>query len=85
MFVEVVEGFEVASDGRAVWVNSPVHGGAVARFTATRVDVHTPDGTGCVDCAEGPCGLVEWARFQQSTFETHGVVVSDEHRPVGLT
>ena len=83
---EVVNGYEVASDGRTIWVNAPT-GECVARLSqrAGR-DVHRTveeqqkTGIECLDCDHDP----SFEAFAASVLEHYGVRVGEKHRPKSL-
>jgi hypothetical protein len=76
----VKDDFEILSDGRTVWVNTP--SGCIGRFSAKGVDVHKlpeeqMEGGQCLDCTTDP----DWDRFKASMLHYYGIEVGDEHRP----
>lgn len=90
LFEETINGFQVMSDGRRVWVNSPTTGASVARFSAiggtALIDIHRePDEQRtkgqCLACAQGECSLDMWLQFKSSLLEHYGVDLPDTHCP----
>lgn len=73
---------EISSDGATVWVNGP--DGAIGRFGARGIDVHTVDTSGCLYCTHELTGRSDWDVFAVKMREHHGVDVDDEHMPVRL-
>ena len=75
----------VAANGVTVWVNSPVDGSCIGRFSKTfGVDVHNCGsdqvaGKGeCLFCTHGPAGQQEWDRFRREMKQHHNVDIKAE-------
>jgi len=82
---QIVQGFEVMSDGKTVWVNAPT-GESVARFSWNGIDVHRRfeeqrTKGACLDCQPGPLGQEGWCNFKALMLQHYQLVVSDRHRP----
>jgi hypothetical protein len=71
--------YTIETDGRVVWVNSPVT--LLGRFSKMGIDVHV--NSHCVgdSCSPGPCSLKEWREFQEKMIEHHGIEVPDKYMP----
>lgn len=86
MKTKIIDGFEITTDGRTVWVNSR-HGMCVGRFSHVGVDVHNDyeaqrAGAGeCLDCVHGLPPLESWNRFVDSMRTHYAVVVPSRFRP----
>ncbi len=92
---QVINGHQVMSDGRTLWINGP-NGESVARFTANPflklaiVDVHADletqrrTGDQCLDCEHGEPTQEIWERFKASVLKHYGIVVPEEHKPTGI-
>ena len=85
---QIIQGYEVLSDGRTVWVNAPT-GEAVARFSWMGIDVHRRledqriKGQ-CLDCRPGPLGKSDWGIFKTLMLQHYQLTVPDRHCPRGL-
>lgn len=86
VITEIVNGNEVTSDGKTVWVNAP-SGECVSRFGKYGVDVHRTIAdqeaglVECLACTHGPVTMADWKLFQEATVKFYGVEVSDKHLP----
>jgi hypothetical protein len=83
----IVNGHEILSDGRRVWVNGP-DGAAVARYSSTAGrDVHRPmseqreTGDECLDCS----GDTDYDTFADSVLRHYRVAIPKKHRPRAAT
>ncbi len=93
MIEEIVDSYEVLSDGRCVWVNSGVTGASVARFGTFAgigvIDVHravhdqAAKGE-CLDCSHGPLSLELWQRFKDAMRRHYLIDIPDKHKPAGI-
>jgi hypothetical protein len=86
----MVDGHEVAWDGRTVWVNSGVDGGSLARFSHAGIDVHKPaaeqslSGNPCLACSHRggkAMTLADWSEFKALMVQHHTVSVPDAAMP----
>lgn len=83
----MIDGHEVTTDGRTVWVNSGVNGSNIARFSRAGIDVHNTfdvqreKGTECLFCTHEPTNNEDWKKFQDSVREHYGVNIPDEFKP----
>lgn len=86
----IVDGHEVAWDGRTVWVNSGVDGCSLARFSRAGIDVHKPaseqslSGNPCLACRHRSgedMTLEDWSEFKALMREHHAVAVPDDAMP----
>lgn len=93
MRTEIINGYEVSSDGRRVWVNSPTSGASVARFSVfgstAMVDVHREPAEQaekgeCLDCAAGECSLGLWNHFKRALRKHYKLEIPDRHKPEAL-
>jgi hypothetical protein len=88
---KMINGHEVTTDGRTVWVNSGVDGSNIARFSRVGIDVHNTisaqkeTGTECLFCTHGPTGPEDWERFKDSVWAHYEINILDEFKPVWLT
>jgi hypothetical protein len=82
--IEVEGTYTVESDGRTVWVNSPVR--MVGRFSAKAFEVIEGDG---FQFQAGPDPehphIEQWAAFVTAMQEQHGVDVSEGERLIDWT
>lgn len=80
--------YEVMTDGRTVWVNSP--GICVGRFTVAHMDIHQDlqkqleTAKSCDDCREGPFTEKDWQYFRDRMREMFGVNVPDNYAPEAM-
>lgn len=90
MQTEVIDGYEVSSDGRRVWVNSLTTCASVARFSVfgelVMVDVHNEphlqaERGECLDCCNGSDLEKLWAHFKEALEKHYGIQVPDRHKP----
>jgi hypothetical protein len=90
MRAKMIDGHEVATDGRTVWVNSGIDGSNIARFSRVGIDVHhtamgqKETGTECLFCTHEPTDLEDWKTFQTEVHKHYGVHVPDEFKPTWL-
>lgn len=80
----------VSSDGKTVWVNSSVDGGAIGRFGKGGIDIHReasqqPIKGTCLHCTHHRPNLEDWATFVAKMKELFGVKVEEEHKPQWLS
>lgn len=75
---EVIDGCQIRSDGRVVWVNKPI---LIGRFSRMGVDVHVNGKCVADSCIPGPCRKKHWRQFQYLMMEHHNVDVPDRHMP----
>jgi len=76
---KVLNGIELSTDGRTVWVNGS-HGGMIGRFSPRGIDVHGADDVHCLDCRPAPKEN-PWRAFAESMLEHHHVHVPDSFQP----
>lgn len=76
-----VGAFEVAYDGRTVWVNGK--GNCLGRFSKSGIDVHkgaeevAKTGRECFFCSHGQTDRSSWLAFKAKMLEHHGVEVPE--------
>lgn len=81
-----VDGHQILTDGRTVWVNGP-DASNLGRFGPGGVDVHRTfeeqleTGEQCLFCKEGPTEERDWKPFVDAMREFHGVEVPDMVKP----
>ena len=77
---EYIEGKQVMSDGRTVWVNDTI---CLARFCGTSYEI--ANGVEELDIYEGGAGgrttPTDWTKFKILVKKAHGILVPDEHKP----
>ena len=87
---EIINGYQVESDGRRVWVNSPTTGASVARFSIfeniAMVDVHhepheQKEKGERLDCAHGECSIDLWLHFKRALRTHYEIEMPDSHMP----
>jgi len=76
---EEINGHQVSTNGRTVWVNHP-RVGAVGRVSPTGVDVHNAENTNCLDCG-GPEKGDLWTRFVEGLRRHYEVEVPEKFKP----
>jgi len=82
MRVDQLDGLEVRSDGRTVWVNGAE--GCVARFCPVSHEVWV-NGTVYVRNHPGhKPDFSHWKSFKQRVFDNYGVAVDNRHIPAYL-
>lgn len=84
---DVVDGHQVLSDGRTVWVNDAT-GYAVARFSSKGIDIHQAagcDGGECLFCTHEETSDADWVLFRQKMVELKNIYVPERHKPKWLT
>jgi hypothetical protein len=86
----VVDGHEVAWDGRTVWVNSGTDGTSIGRFSHAGIDVHKPaseqslSGNPCLACSHrgGESMTAEdWQTFRALVLEHYSIDVPEDAMP----
>lgn len=82
MKVDQLEGIEVKSDGRTVWVNGSK--GCVARFCPVSHEIWV-NGTEYVRNHPGnKPDFSHWKSFRQRVFDNYSIVVGNKHIPLYL-
>lgn len=67
---DLIDGYEILSDGRSVWVNGPPDGVMLARLGPHGYEV------GPIVRSGG------WPEFAKAVEARYGLVLDDKHRPV---
>jgi hypothetical protein len=71
---------QITTDGITVWVNT--REGAIGRFGQMGIDIHTADGTACLQCTHEPTTLKCWILFVIGMRHHHGIEIGPEYKPV---
>lgn len=84
---EIQNGYQISSDGKTVWVNSP-KGMCVGRFTRNHVDTHHDlerqlEGNHCLDCFSGVGKPVtdSWEHFKNAMSNHYSVTIPEVYKP----
>lgn len=75
--------FEIATDGRTVWVNAPNCVGRFCKFSAEVVDPDSlhPSNLLTASGESGRTGITEWRWFVDEIARLHGIAVPEDKRP----
>lgn len=84
---EMIDGYEVSTDTRTVWINGP--SGAVGRFGVNAIDVHNDKNNACIDCSKGSGGdeklpetnIIDWYVFKRAILQHFELEIPDSFCP----
>ena len=81
---EVVDRYDISTDGRTVWVNGAM--GLLGRFGVFGIDIHRPaleqlEYGECLYCTQQWTTAEDWKTFQQKMEEHFGIYVPDRYKP----
>ncbi len=82
MKVDDLEGIEVRSDGRTVWVNGKQ--GCVARFCPVSHEVWTNGVEHVTNHPDIKPDFSHWKSFRKLVFDNYSIVINNKHIPLYL-